>query len=158
MCRQRSFHTHYSRLVDDSPAPNIQSCVFVRERSVPAGLADKLGLAPAIGLIAIPALATGTRSVARSNRCKSDPAKDALYSIKARSSPKAHLPCLERCARLTVVRWRMPCRSSRHMPLLVSAAFCTSRLEIRWLVSRLWRRSRLESLLRWRLAERVPAF
>src|SRR5215210_1876633 len=90
MCRQRSFHTHYSRLVDDSPAPNIQSCVFVRERNVPAGLADKLGLVPAIGLIAIPALATGTRSVARINRCQGDPGEPSLVldeSSKLAESP-----------------------------------------------------------------------
>jgi hypothetical protein len=65
MCRQLSFHTRYDRLVDESPAPYIHGGVFVRERNVPAGLTDELGLGAPIRLLAMPATRASLRGVAR---------------------------------------------------------------------------------------------
>ncbi len=61
----------YDRRVDNRPAPYVYGGVFIRERNVPAGLTDKIGLRATVRPLAMPALRTGLRSMAGINHRES---------------------------------------------------------------------------------------
>ena len=143
--------------LDESPGPDVPGRVEIGVRGVPTLATLELSLALAVGLLAMPADGARPAGIARVDRDQRDARQCRLVLRNERSWKNDQPACRFRWGCLTVIRSRIPLRSSRAIAEPVALALATTCLLMRWFSLRRKFASRSRILLSLLLALLVPS-